>query len=122
MVSYAGGFVVAILLIIAGILYVLLTERSIEQRIRRDLRKAKAEGKLGPEIDPEAANLMDIGVPVTASEMRRIEVAHLLIAWRFVLIPLALIGSLVLARLLQRTRLKRAATVEPKQPRTPETG
>jgi hypothetical protein len=104
MLRDGGSFVVAILLIIAGIVYVRLTERSIEQRIRQDLRKAKAEGKLRPEIDPEAAELMDIGVPVTTSEMRRIEVAHLLSAWRFVLIPLALIGSLALARLFHRRR------------------
>jgi hypothetical protein len=90
------------LLIAVGALYVRQVERSIEQRMRQRLREAKAAGKLPPEIEPEAANLTDLGVLSPASDMCRIELAHLLVAWRFILIPLVLLGSVMVARLLKR--------------------
>ncbi len=99
MVRYGASLAVAMLLIVAGALYVRHAERSIEQQMRQRLREAKAAGNLPPEIDPESANLTNLGVLLPASEMRRIEFAHLLVAWRFVLIPLVLLGSLVVARL-----------------------
>ncbi len=89
---------VAVLLIEAGVPYVRQVERSVEQRFRHALREAKAAGKLLPGVDPETAPRADLGIPMTASEMRRIELAHLLVAWRLVLIPLVLIGSLAIAR------------------------
>jgi hypothetical protein len=101
---YGASLGVAFLLIAAGFLYVRLAERSIEKRIRQGLREAKAAGELPPEIDSEAASLPDLGVRLTASAMRRIQLAHLLVAWRFVLIPLALIVSLAIARILERRR------------------
>jgi hypothetical protein len=101
MVRYGASLAVAMLLIVAGALYVRQAERSIEQQMRQRLREAKAAGNLTPEIDPESANLTDLGVLLPASEMRRIELAHLLVAWRFVLIPLVLLGSLVVARLVK---------------------
>jgi hypothetical protein len=100
MVRYGGRLAVAMLLIVAGMLYVPQVERSIEQQMRQRLKGAKAAGKLLPEIDPETADLADVGVPLSASEMRRIELAHLFVAWRFVLIPLVLLGSFLVARLL----------------------
>jgi hypothetical protein len=100
MVRYGGSLGIAVLLIVAGFWYVQLAERSIDRRIRQILRAAKAAGEMPPGIDPEAADLPDIGVPSPASEMRRIQIAHLLVAWRFQLIPLVLIGSLAIARML----------------------
>ena len=102
MVRYGVSLAVAMLLIVAGALYVRQAERSIEQQMRQRLREAKATGNLPPEIDPDAADLAKLGVPISASEMRRIELAHLLVAWRFVLIPLVLLGSVLVARLLNR--------------------
>jgi hypothetical protein len=100
-VRYVGSLAVAMILIAAGVLYVTQVERSIERQMRHVLREAKAAGKLPPEIDPEAVNLTDLGVLLPASEMRRIELAHFLVAWRFVLISLVLLGSLVVARLVK---------------------
>jgi hypothetical protein len=102
MVRYGGTLAVAMLLIVAGFLYVRQLERSIEQQVRQRLGEAKAAGKLPPEIEPEGTDLTGIGVHLPVSEMRRSELAHLLVAWRFVLIPLVLLGSLVVARMLKR--------------------
>ena len=102
MVRYAATLAVAMLLIATGALYVRQVEHSSEQQVRQRLGEVKAAGKLPPEIDPEAVEFTNLGVPLPASETHRIELAHLLVAWRFILIPVVLLGSLMVARLLKR--------------------
>jgi hypothetical protein len=104
MLRYVACLAIAALLILAGVLYVRQVEHSVGERIRRELREAKAAGKLPSEIDPEADDLAGVGVPLPASEIRRIELAHLLVAWRVVLIPLVALGSVTIAYLLKRRR------------------
>lgn len=103
-VRYGIALAVASLVIGASALYVRQVERSVEQRIRQALREAKAAGQLPPEIDPEQTDFADFGVNLPASITRRIKLAHFFIAWRSVLISLALLGSLGVARILRRKR------------------
>ena len=70
--------------------------------MRQRLREAKAEGTLPPGIDPEAPELPAMGFPMTAPEMRRIQLAQLLFAGRFVLIPPVLLAGLAVARVFRR--------------------
>lgn len=102
MSRYGICLAIATLLIVAGAVYVRQVQRSVEQQVRQRLRDAKAAGDLPPGIDPEAPGLRDVGVPLPASEIRRLGFAHLLITWRYVLIPLVLLGSLGIARVLRR--------------------
>jgi hypothetical protein len=101
---YSLALAVAGLLISAGVLFVWLTERSVEQRLRQALRAAKAAGKLPPEIDVETADLGNFGVQLPPAEMFRVSIAQLFISWRFILVLLILLGSLGLAHLLGRER------------------
>lgn len=104
MMRYAISLAVAVLLIAAGAGYVRYVEQSFEQQARQRLREAKAAGKLPPEIDPEAPELPAMGFPLTAPEMRRIQIAQLLVAWRLVLILTVLLASLAIARIIRRRR------------------
>ncbi len=97
---YGIAIVLAATIIGAGAFYVRRVERSVEQKARNALKQAKAAGQLPPEIDPDRVN--DLGIQLTASEMRRVQIAHGLVALRFVLIPLILLGSLGIATLLSR--------------------
>jgi hypothetical protein len=104
-VRYGIALVVAVLLIGAGALYARQATRSVEQIARQALREAKAAGQLPPEFDPERTDLADFGIDLPASEMRRLKLAHFLIVWRFVLIPMILLGSLGIARITRRKSL-----------------
>jgi hypothetical protein len=101
---YGIAVVVAVLLIGAGAWYVRQTYQSIEQIARQALRDAKAAGELPPGFDPEQANIADFGIELPASEMRRVKLANFLIAWRFVLIPMVVLGSLGIARITRKKR------------------
>ncbi len=99
---YWVALVVAGLIIALGVMFVWHTQRSSEERFRQGLREARIKGTLPPGIDPDPANPGDFGIMLSAAEMRRVEIANLFVAWRFVLIPLVLIVSLGVARLLRR--------------------
>jgi hypothetical protein len=104
LVRYGIALAVAVLLIGAGALYVRQVTRSVEHKVRQALREAKAAGQLPPEIDPEQVPLVDFGVDLPASEILRVKLAHLLVIWRFVLVPMVLLGSLGIARMLRQGR------------------
>ncbi len=110
---YWVALAVAVLIIALGVLFVWHTQHSIEQRFRQGLREARVKGMLPPGIDPEQANPGDFGIMLSAAEMRRVEIANLFIARRFVLIPMVLIVSLGVARLLRRQPLQDKAGVSP---------
>jgi hypothetical protein len=99
---YGLALALAVSIIGVGMVFVRQTERSIEKRARQTLREAKASGKLPAGIDPERANLPDIGFPLSPTEIRRLKIAHLLVDWRLILIPLVLLGSLGVAYLFKR--------------------
>lgn len=110
---FGVALAVAVLIIALGVLFVRHTQRSIEQRFRQGLREARINGKLPPGIDPEKANPGDFGIMLSAAEMRRLEIANLLVARRIVLIPLVLMVSLGIARLLRRQPPQDKAGVSP---------
>lgn len=99
---YGIAMAVAVLLIGAGMVYVRQVDRSIDERIRQTLREAKASGTLPPGIDPEQPVLPAFGVDLPDSDVRRVKIANALVAWRLVLIPMVLLGSLGIARMFKR--------------------
>lgn len=99
---YGVCLAVAVLLIVARFVFVWQVQRSVEQQVRQQLRDAKAADRLPLGIDPDGPSLSDVGVPLPASEMRRMGFVHLLVTWRYVLIPLGLLASLGSVRLLKR--------------------
>ncbi|MDR3622623.1 MAG: hypothetical protein P4L85_24945 [Paludisphaera borealis] len=99
---YGIAVALAILLIGAVVYYVRRVQWSTEQQIRKALREAKDAGELPPDVDVERMDLVDVGIPLSNLDMRQVQLAHLLVALRFFLIPTVIILSLAVARLLPR--------------------
>ncbi len=102
MIRYGIALVVATLIIALGAAFVNQTQQAVEQPFRKALRDAKAAGTLPAEIDPETAQLRDFGVEVSPELMHRLQIAHLLIQWRYALIAIVVVGCLGIARVLQK--------------------
>ncbi len=101
---YGIALVTSLLIIGVGTLYVRQANRSFEVKFHQILRDARTAGQLPPEFDAEQANFEDFGVNLPDSEMRRMDVVHFLIRWRFVLIPMVLLASLGIARISKQKR------------------
>lgn len=106
---YAIALVVAVLLIAAGALFVRLTFRSFEAKVRESLRQQQQAGTLPPELqgaDIESVNVWqsDMMVKVPRGEQARLEAAMLLSDTWYIWAPLVLAVCLGAAALAGRRR------------------
>jgi hypothetical protein len=101
---YIVAIVVAGLVIAGGAWFVRQTELSLKQRLQAAIKEEQAAGRLPADLDVEQVESADIGVDLPSSEILRLTIANALVAGRFVLPAVVLLGSLGIAHLLGRLR------------------
>lgn len=108
---YVIAFVLAVLLVAAGFVFVSQTRRATVARIAQ----ARAEAGLtdqnpGGEISGEsnAAILSDFGMEISRGEMYRIQIADLLSRFAMILVPLVFVVCLGVAAIIRSKPVSKA--------------
>ena len=74
---------------------------------------AKTAGELSPDIDLDQGDFTDFGTEVSAAEMLQLSLLDFWFAYRMILIPMIIIGSLAAARMMDpRTQTRPPISTE----------